>query len=575
MAWRGELYAVSPAAGGEVQQENSGRAEKSLTQRVMERVPSEVQAGGAGGTSTYDGLLRCDEAWKNLRNMKTGEAAGPAPEFVREGLAPLPADATYDVVVCGGTLGIFVATALQLRGHRVAVVERGPLVGRRQEWNISRHELYELVNAGVLTSEEAESCIAIEFNPLRAGFKRYEGDPSGVDTFCDDVLNLGVRPDMLIRASRARLEAAGGTVYENTSITGMLVASNGVSLATPTGEITSRLALDCMGHASPIVRQLRWGQKPDGICLVVGSCARGFEEENNVTGDIIYANKPVSEGRHQYFWEAFPAGSGPRDRTTYMFAYQDADSRRDSLVSMMEDYWRLMPEYQGISSLDELEIQRVLFAFFPTFKASPLPSAWDRICQVGDASGGSSPLSFGGFGALMRHMGRLTTAFDEALADDLLDKGSLSCINAYQPNLSATWMFQRSMSVGVGEDLDPDLIVNLLSNNFKAMSKLGKATLKPFLQDVVQFVPLARTLLGVTFQAPLSIPPLLLHVGLGPLVSWLGHFAAMGAYTAAHHLLRDPLLAALPALSPQDRFKARRLLEAWEVGSGLDYDNTA
>ena len=48
-------------------------------------------------------------------------------------------------VVCGGTLGIFLAAALQLAGLRVAVVERGPLVGRAQEWNISRKEIAELV----------------------------------------------------------------------------------------------------------------------------------------------------------------------------------------------------------------------------------------------------------------------------------------------------------------------------------------------------------------------------------------------------------------------------------------------
>ena len=35
--------------------------------------------------------------------------------------------------------------------------------------------------------------------------------------------------------------------------------------------------------------------------------------------------------------------------------------------------------------------------------------------QVGDASGIQSPLSFGGFGALTRHLGRLTTAITEAL----------------------------------------------------------------------------------------------------------------------------------------------------------------
>lgn len=42
----------------------------------------------------------------------------------------------------------------------------------------------------------------------------------------------------------------------------------------------------------------------------------------------------------QYFWEAFPSGSGPGDRTTYMFTYLDADPRRPSLEALLEDYWR-------------------------------------------------------------------------------------------------------------------------------------------------------------------------------------------------------------------------------------------
>jgi hypothetical protein len=44
-----------------------------------------------------------------------------------------------------------------------------------------------------------------------------------------------------------------------------------------------RLMLDCMGHVSPVVRQLRHGQKPDGVCLTVGAICRGFQ--NNTTSD--------------------------------------------------------------------------------------------------------------------------------------------------------------------------------------------------------------------------------------------------------------------------------------------------
>ena len=34
----------------------------------------------------------------------------------------------------------------------------------------------------------------------------------------------------------------------------------------------------------------------------------------------------------QYFWEAFPSGSGSSDRTTYLFTYIDADPSRFILI---------------------------------------------------------------------------------------------------------------------------------------------------------------------------------------------------------------------------------------------------
>ena len=44
--------------------------------------------------------------------------------------------------------------------------------------------------------------------------------------------------------------------------------------------LKSRLLL-FQGHWSPIVRQMRGSSKPDGMCLVVGSCASGFPSEQN------------------------------------------------------------------------------------------------------------------------------------------------------------------------------------------------------------------------------------------------------------------------------------------------------
>jgi hypothetical protein len=162
-------------------------------------------------------LLRVMEAF--WAAMKDGKAV-PAPNVIkRQPGTCLPSAPQYDVAVAGGTLGILLATALQARGHRVAVIERRRLEGRLQgvavrlhcfctatcvygictgssyrqaahasylppqpahlchataasagaEWNIGRGELGRLVACGVLTQHEVDSCVTSEFGPVRWG----------------------------------------------------------------------------------------------------------------------------------------------------------------------------------------------------------------------------------------------------------------------------------------------------------------------------------------------------------------------------------------------------------------------
>ena len=79
---------------------------------------------------------------------------------------PLRDPITHDLVVCGGTLGIFVACALQLSGLKVAVIERGPLRGRQQEWNISKKELAELVEVCFRNGLNYYSTLSKKFKSL-------------------------------------------------------------------------------------------------------------------------------------------------------------------------------------------------------------------------------------------------------------------------------------------------------------------------------------------------------------------------------------------------------------------------
>ena len=48
--------------------------------------------------------------------------------------------------------------------------------------------------------------------------------------------------------------------------------------------------------------------------------------------------------------------------------------------------------------------------------------------QVGDASASQSPLSFGGFGSMLRHLRRLTDGLDQALRQNKLTRGNLKLL---------------------------------------------------------------------------------------------------------------------------------------------------
>jgi hypothetical protein len=203
----------------------------------------------------------------------------------------------------------------------------------------------------------------------------------------------------------------------------------------------------------------------------------------------------------------------------------DANAKRISLFDLMEDYWKLLPVYQPSIKNPEtdLDIKRILFAYFPTYRDAPLKPSFSRILAVGDASGIQSPLSFGGFGALTRHLGRVGTAISEALEDDCLHKDDLAEINAYQPNLSAAWMFQKAMSMKIGSNPDPVFVNRLLATNFQVMDNMGQRTIKPFLQDVVRFDGLVGSLARSFVADPLFMPQIVATVGIPELVEWLGH----------------------------------------------------
>ena len=116
------------------------------------------------------------------------------------------------------------------------------------------------------------------------------------------------QPSELIESIKKKYLSLGGEIFESQSLSSIQIFQNRALLqtvavnpshASTTVTMSARLVIDAMGNASPIAKQIRGPVEPDGICIVVGSCARGFDQNNNTYSDIIYTDSPIT-GNYNY-----------------------------------------------------------------------------------------------------------------------------------------------------------------------------------------------------------------------------------------------------------------------------------
>lgn len=70
---------------------------------------------------------------------------------------------------------------------------------------------------------------------------------------------------------------------------------------------------------------------------------------------------------------------------------------------MLEDYWRLMPEYQNVK-LEDLEPLRILFGFFPTYRQVRIAKSFSLLFKITSslAMKHPAPMTFHLLGAMLK-----------------------------------------------------------------------------------------------------------------------------------------------------------------------------
>ncbi|KAF6259744.1 hypothetical protein COO60DRAFT_1700692 [Scenedesmus sp. NREL 46B-D3] len=407
------------------------------------------------------------------------------------------ASAAYDVVVLGGTLGILLATALLAQHQqqatpgaaplRVAVVERGKLQGRQQEWNASQHDLQVLVDLGLLQPSEVEAAVASRFSSVRVGVAgRAELTLAGV-------MDCGVCPQTLLRLLARRFRSLGGVVLEDTAFSWLDVYDDAALLtlntaqqqqqqqqqgqaqaapqppaahdsgaaggaggrgaafestaaaARPAGSagpavLSAGLVLDALGGFSPLSAQAR-----DAACRGHRRTAASSSSSSS-SADVLWGWTPLDRSAcQQYWWERFPAAGGAAT-TSYMFAFTDPHPANARLLQHMAAvYAAQLPTYLGVPP-GSLRVERGVFGVVPCY-SSRVPPLVDRLLPVGDAAANRSALSLAGFCALLRHLPRLTAGILEAVAAGAISKQELGLLQPWCPGVAASVAMQRTMSV--------------------------------------------------------------------------------------------------------------------------------
>lgn len=181
-----------------------------------------------------------------------------------------------------------------------------------------------------------------------------------------------------------------------------------------------------------------------------------------------------------------------------------------------------------------------------------------------------------GFGAIARHLRRLTNGLEGALDAGVFSKQALQLLQPHSPAISITAAMQQSMGTRAGQsfkDIDDQIINKYIGASFAEMKVMGEEVYKPFMQDYMQ----ANSLLRIVGTQLIKSPGLL--VGMTNFMQspkagalFATSFSGILWYDLMFKVCKyvDPLPRRLLKSRPKMLWRWDRMCEAFEYGSAND-----
>jgi lycopene cyclase CruA len=241
----------------------------------------------------------------------------------------------------------------------------------------------------------------------------------------------------------------------------------------------------------------------DLVCPTVGGVLGGLSLGGDAldvdprVGEILVTTEGIEEER-QHIWEGFP---GPGGRfTTYLFYYTEPQRLPERpLRALYERFFATRARYKR----GDATLLKPTYGFIPAYsRLRPMPAARDRVLLVGDAAGRHSPLTFCGFGSMIRSFLPVADALRERLADDRLDARALAQVWREPPGLAVMGGLTLMMVSGRRPGTDPQDVNQLLDAAFSSLGELGDEVYGAFVRDQIGFGDFMRFMRATAKKRP-------------------------------------------------------------------------
>ncbi|MEO0813697.1 MAG: lycopene cyclase, partial [Myxococcota bacterium] len=280
-------------------------------------------------------------------------------------------------------------------------------------------------------------------------------------------------------------------------------------------DVTATLMVDGRGASSPYATA-------DLLCPTVGGVLKGLDQGDGPTqinprvGEILATTEHLEDGR-QHIWEGFPVHED--QTTTYLFYYASAkEVQAGSLVQLYDRFFTTLPRYKT----GDYEMVRPTFGYIPGWsRLSPPPKPpGARVVLVGDSASRHSPLTFCGFGSMLRSIEPAVRHIERGLGRRHLAPGELACVVDDAPIHRGTGLLSWMMAHPdrrPGRERELNI---LLDTAFSTLYDLGQDVYSAMLRDEIAMVDFAKFLHRTSLKRPRVYKDVFGQLGAGFVGRW-------------------------------------------------------